>query len=97
VLLCDDITDPEDPEQAGEVGAAARSLASDGLSLLLATHDPALALHAHRVVILHDGRVQAMGAPTEMLQRVPWRDRRRWFAPFTSATGTFTRLAGAQA
>lgn len=95
VLLCDDITDPQDPEQAGEVGAAARSLACDGLSLLLATQDPALALHAHRVVILHEGRVQAMGAPAEMLQLAPWRARRRWFAPFTPAARPLTVAARA--
>ena len=86
VLLCDDPTDPGDLEQAGEVGAAARSLASNGLSLLLATHDAALARHADRVVILHEGRVQASGAPGELLgppSRLPawW----RWLAPPVSA------------
>jgi len=52
---------------------AARSLAGDGLSLLLATHDGALARHADRVVVLHEGRVQASGAPGELLGPPPWR------------------------
>ncbi|MFG6488011.1 ATP-binding cassette domain-containing protein [Roseateles sp. BYS78W] len=69
VLLCDDLTSADDPEQAGEVGAAARALASDGLALLLATHDPALARHADRIVFLHDGRVLESGPPAELLAR----------------------------
>jgi len=85
VLLCDDLTDAGDLEQAGEVGAAARSLASDGLSLLLATHDPALARHADRVVILHEGRVQALGAPGELLDPQPRQPAwRRWLVPVVS-------------
>lgn len=86
VLLCDDLTDPGDQEQAGEVGAAARSLAGDGLSLLMATHDVALARHADRVVLLHEGRVQASGAPGELLGPPPRQPAwRRWLAPAVSS------------
>lgn len=57
LLLCDDLTSPSDPEQAGEVGLALQALAADGLAVLLATHDPGLAGAADRVVLLRDGRV----------------------------------------
>jgi polar amino acid transport system ATP-binding protein len=69
VLLCDDLTAADDPEQAGEIGAAVRALACDGLALLLATHDLALARHADRVVFLHEGRVHEAGPSPELLAR----------------------------
>lgn len=78
LLLCDDIASSADPELAGEVAAALRALAFDGLAVLLATPDLAFAHSvADRVVLLRNGRVLAatfssdeVGAPPS-LQLVP--------------------------
>lgn len=63
LLLCDDLTSPADPEQAGEVGLTLQALAADGLAVLVATRDPGLARAADRVVFLHAGRVHEAGPP----------------------------------
>lgn len=60
LLLCDDIASSAEPELAGEVAVALRALALDGLAVLLATPDLGFARSvADRVVLLHEGRVQA--------------------------------------
>jgi putative ABC transport system ATP-binding protein len=58
VLLADEPTGNLDTSTGDEIVALLRGLWEDGLSLVLITHDPAVAGTAPRVVHMRDGRVQ---------------------------------------
>ena len=67
VLLCDEITSALDPELVGEVLRVVESLAAEGMTLLMVTHEMAFARKvAHRVIFMHQGRVHEMGAPATL-------------------------------
>ena len=58
VLLMDEPTASLDPARRGDLAATLRQLASEGRTLLIATHDADFAgACAHRVLILEEGRV----------------------------------------
>ncbi|MEI4473979.1 amino acid ABC transporter ATP-binding protein [Frigidibacter sp. MR17.24] len=64
VLLCDEITSALDPELVGEVLRVVESLADEGMTLLMVTHEMAFARKvSDRVVFMHQGRVHEMGPP----------------------------------
>jgi polar amino acid transport system ATP-binding protein len=64
VLLCDEITSALDPELVGEVLQVVESLAKEGMTLLMVTHEMAFARKvADRVIFMHQGRVHEMGTP----------------------------------
>lgn len=67
VLLCDEITSALDPELVGEVLRVVESLAREGMTLLMVTHEMAFARRvSNRVVFMHLGRVHEMGPPSEV-------------------------------
>jgi polar amino acid transport system ATP-binding protein len=67
VLLCDEITSALDPELVGEVLRVVESLANDGMTLLMVTHEMNFARKvADRVIFMHQGRVHEMGAPDSL-------------------------------
>ncbi len=67
VLLCDEITSALDPELVGEVLKVVESLAVDGMTLLMVTHEMNFARKvADRVVFMHAGRIHEMGPPAEL-------------------------------
>ena len=67
VLLCDEITSALDPELVGEVLRVVESLAADGMTLLMVTHEMAFARKvAQRVIFMHQGRVHEMGTPAAL-------------------------------
>ena len=79
VLLCDEITSALDPELVGEVLKVVASLAQDGMTLLMVTHEMAFARRvAHRVVFMHDGRIHEIG-PAASLFDAPRTDELRQF------------------
>jgi polar amino acid transport system ATP-binding protein len=64
VLLCDEITSALDPELVGEVLRVVESLANEGMTLLMVTHEMNFARKvADRVIFMHQGRVHEMGTP----------------------------------
>ncbi|MEF7614228.1 amino acid ABC transporter ATP-binding protein [Aquincola sp. MAHUQ-54] len=64
VLLCDEITSALDPELVGEVLRVVESLAEEGMTLLMVTHEMNFARKvADRVVFMHAGRIHEMGPP----------------------------------
>jgi polar amino acid transport system ATP-binding protein len=68
VLLLDEITSALDPELVGEVLELVRTLAAEGTTILMATHEMAFARDvAHRVLFLDEGRVLEQGTPAEVL------------------------------
>jgi polar amino acid transport system ATP-binding protein len=67
VLLCDEITSALDPELVGEVLQVVESLAADGMTLLMVTHEMNFARKVcDRVVFMHQGRVHEIGPPDEV-------------------------------
>ena len=67
VLLCDEITSALDPELVGEVLRVVESLAVEGMTLLMVTHEMSFARKvSDRVIFMHRGRVHEMGPPTEI-------------------------------
>jgi polar amino acid transport system ATP-binding protein len=64
VLLCDEITSALDPELVGEVLRVVESLATEGMTLLMVTHEMNFARKvADRVVYMHQGLVHEIGTP----------------------------------
>jgi putative ABC transport system ATP-binding protein len=57
LLLADEPTGNLDSNTAREIMALLIELHSEGLTLIIVTHDPGIASHCHRVVRLHDGRI----------------------------------------
>jgi polar amino acid transport system ATP-binding protein len=67
VLLCDEITSALDPELVGEVLRVVESLAEEGMTLLIVTHEMAFARKvSDRVIFMHQGRVHEMGPPQQV-------------------------------
>ena len=67
ILLCDEITSALDPELVGEVLAVVESLARDGMTLLMVTHEMNFARKvSDRVIFMHQGRVHEQGPPEQL-------------------------------
>ena len=67
VLLCDEITSALDPELVGEVLKVVESLAQEGMTLLMVTHEMSFARRvSDRVIFMHQGRVHEMGPPAAL-------------------------------
>ncbi|MCC7282491.1 MAG: amino acid ABC transporter ATP-binding protein [Acetobacteraceae bacterium] len=68
LLLLDEITSALDPELVGEVLDVVRSLAGDGMTMLMVTHEMQFARDAgHRVVFMDSGRIAEQGEPRAVL------------------------------
>lgn len=79
ILLLDEITSALDPELVGEVLDLVRQLASEGATILMATHEMAFARDvADRVVFLDAGTIAEQGPPSELFTR-PREERTRAF------------------
>ncbi|MFM8562468.1 MAG: amino acid ABC transporter ATP-binding protein [Acidimicrobiia bacterium] len=79
VMLLDEITSALDPELVGEVLDVVRELRSNGMTMLLATHEMAFAREiADRVCFLHEGRVLECAPPAELFGS-PRHERTRQF------------------
>lgn len=67
VLLCDEITSALDPELVGEVLRVVESLAQEGMTLLMVTHEMSFARRvSDRVIFMHQGRVHEIGPPSDI-------------------------------
>jgi polar amino acid transport system ATP-binding protein len=79
MLLFDEPTSALDPELVGEVLNAIHSLADEGRTMLLVTHELGFAYHvATRVIFLADGRIHEQGTPDQILKN-PKEERTRAF------------------
>jgi polar amino acid transport system ATP-binding protein len=66
-LLLDEVTSALDPELVGEVLAVVRDLKTDGMTMIIATHEMSFARDvADEVCFLHEGRILERGAPAEI-------------------------------
>ncbi len=67
LLLLDEVTSALDPELVAEVLEVIRELASEGMTMLIATHEMGFARDvAHRVCFLHEGVILEEGTPAEI-------------------------------
>jgi polar amino acid transport system ATP-binding protein len=68
-LLLDEPTSALDPERKAEVVRVLRELAKDGATMVIVTHEAAIAREiAEHAVCLRDGRVVSAGAPSEVVR-----------------------------
>jgi ABC-type lipoprotein export system ATPase subunit len=72
VVLADEPTGELDADSARAVLALLRSLADDGATVVLATHDPVGASTAHRLVRVRDGRVSSENDDEVVIGRGGW-------------------------
>lgn len=69
VLLLDEVTSALDPVLVGDVLALLRDLKTQGMTMVIATHEMGFAREtADRVAFLHDGLVAEQGKPAEMFR-----------------------------
>jgi polar amino acid transport system ATP-binding protein len=67
VLLCDEITSALDPELVGEVLRVVESLAKEGMTLLMVTHEMGFAKRvANRLIFMHAGRIHEHGTALDI-------------------------------
>jgi polar amino acid transport system ATP-binding protein len=80
VLLLDEITSALDPELVGEVLKVVRSLAQDGMTMILVTHEMTFARDvSSQVVFMDGGRVVVQGAPQDVFGARSEHERLRSF------------------
>jgi polar amino acid transport system ATP-binding protein len=79
LMLFDEPTSALDPELVGDVLAAMKQLAAEGMTMLVVTHEIGFAREvADRVVFMDGGLVVEQGAPSQVLER-PRHERTRAF------------------
>ena len=79
LLLLDEVTSALDPELVAEVLNVIRELASEGMTMLIATHEMGFARDiAHRIAFVDGGRVLEEGPPDRLFTD-PQRARTRQF------------------
>ncbi|NUT31895.1 MAG: amino acid ABC transporter ATP-binding protein [Hamadaea sp.] len=78
-MLFDEPTSALDPEMVGEVLDVMTSLAKEGMTMIVVTHEMGFARHAaDRVIFMADGQIVEQGAPTEFFAN-PQSERARDF------------------
>jgi polar amino acid transport system ATP-binding protein len=70
VLLCDEITSALDPELVNEVLRVVEQLASEGMTLILVTHEMRFAREVGtKLIFMHQGRVHEEGPPKALFAK----------------------------
>ncbi|WP_028129224.1 amino acid ABC transporter ATP-binding protein [Selenomonas sp. AE3005] len=79
VMLFDEPTSALDPEMVGEVLDVMRSLAKEGMTMVIVTHEMGFAREvADRVLFVDDGQVLEQGAPQDLFEH-PQQERTKLF------------------
>lgn len=69
-ILFDEVTSALDPELVGEVLHVMRTLASEGMTMVVVTHEMAFAREvADRVVFMADGAIVEQGSPAQLFSK----------------------------
>ena len=83
VLLFDEPTSALDPEMVGEVLGVMRSLANEGMTMLVVTHEMAFARDvSSRVVYMNNGVICEQGSPAEVFGNPQQPETREFLARF---------------
>ena len=81
ILLCDEITSALDPELVGEVLGVVESLAREGMTLLMVTHEMNFARKvSHRVIFMHQGKVHEQGPPESLFGQPQTQELRQFLS-----------------
>jgi len=81
LMLFDEATSALDPELTGEVLDVMRSLAGEGMTMIVVTHEIGFARDvADRILFLNDGRVEEDGSPAQVLDAPATEACRRFLA-----------------
>ena len=84
VLLFDEPTSALDPEMVGEVLNVMRSLAREGITMLVVTHEMAFARDvSNHVVYMANGVICEQGSPAELFGNPQKQETRDFLARFT--------------
>ena len=79
VILFDEPTSALDPEMVGEVLSVMKSLAAEGLTMLVVTHEMAFARDvSNRVLLMDGGRIEEEGTPEQIFGN-PQKERTKAF------------------
>jgi polar amino acid transport system ATP-binding protein len=79
IMLFDEPTSSLDPEMVGEVLAVMQSLAEEGMTMVVVTHEMGFAQKvAHRVLFLDEGLMVEEGSPADLFDK-PKEERTRRF------------------
>jgi polar amino acid transport system ATP-binding protein len=83
VMLFDEPTSALDPELVGEVLEAIKSLAAEGMTMLIVTHEMGFAAHvAKRIAFIDEGRIIDDGPPRRVLHESPEPRVRQFFQTY---------------
>jgi polar amino acid transport system ATP-binding protein len=91
VMLCDEVTSALDPELVGEVLGVIEQLAREGMTMVIVTHEVAVAHEvAELVAFMSDGVIVESGTPSQLLEN-PQNPRTRGFlARFHRSMGGYS-------
>ncbi len=68
IMLFDEVTSALDPEMVGEVLDLMQALASEGMTMLVVTHEMGFARHvSHRTAFFHQGQIAEIGPSEQVL------------------------------
>ena len=83
VLLFDEPTSALDPEMVGEVLTVMQSLAQEGMTMLVVTHEMAFARDvSNRVVYMNEGVICEEGAPEDVFGNPQKQETRNFLSRF---------------
>lgn len=86
ILFFDEPTSALDPEMVGEVLAVMQSLANDGMTMLVVTHEMAFARDvSRRVVFMHEGVILEQGAPEALFSDPQHQQTKDFLARFRNS------------
>jgi polar amino acid transport system ATP-binding protein len=86
LMLFDEVTSALDPELVAEVLDLIRELRSDGMTMIVATHEMGFARQvADQVCFLHGGRVHEQGPPEQVLESPREQRTRQFLGRFVEA------------
>ena len=87
VILLDEVTSALDPELVAEVMAIISELATDGMTMVIATHEMAFARDiANKVAFLDNGKIHEIGPPKQIFEN-PLKQRTAEFLKRIIAAG----------
>ncbi len=85
ILLFDEPTSALDPEMVGEVLSVMQTLAGDGMTMLVVTHEMAFARDiSSRVVYMNEGVIYEEGTPIEIFRTPKRKETRDFLSRFQS-------------
>lgn len=94
VMLFDEPTSALDPELVGEVLAVIRSLAAEGMTMILVTHEMGFAADVStRVGFMNDGTMAAFGTPDEIIRQPRGERLKSFLSRFHEAGNRITQTA----